>query len=228
MVGYVALRHADRSPPGVKLGVSNPPANVYVVDDDPQLREGVTEWLSDAGYHVKSFPSGASLLAAHPKLPPGCIIVDMRMPNMSGLELKQELVTAGCYWPVVLLTGHATRAEVTRAMEAGVASFLEKPLREAELLAAVIRGQAQLFGTVEIIPDPQLAQRFTRLTERENQVLDFVFQQKLAKQIAAVLGIRETTVKGYKRGLMKKLGVHNIPELVVLSIRGGRYKPPKF
>ena len=208
--------------------MSNPPANVYVVEDDPQLREGVTEWLSDAGFHVMSFPSGAALLAARPKLSPGCIIVDMRMPNMGGLQLKQQLVTAGCYWPVIILTRHASREEVTRAMDAGVASFLEKPAREAELLAAVIGGQAQLLGNVMMIPEPQVRQRFANLTERQSQLLDFVCQHKFAKQIAPIFGIRETTVKGYKRVLMKKLGAHNTTELLALAIRAGRYKPPKF
>src|SRR5215469_11940104 len=216
MVGYVVSRRADRSPPGAKLGVSSLPASVYVVDDDPRLRENVTKWFADAGYQARSFSSGAALLAACSKLSPGCIIVDMLLPNMSGLELKQQLAAAGCYWPVIILAWHASRAAVTRAMEAGAVSFLEKPVREAELLAAVIRGQAHLSGTAEMIPDPKFVHRMSRLTERESKVLDFVLQHKRAKQIAAVLGIRETTVKGYKRGLMKKLGVHNIPELVVL------------
>jgi len=95
------------------------------------------------------------------------------------------------------------------------------------LLAAVMRGQAHLLGKAEMIPDPDIVQRLARLTGRERQVLGFVLQKKLNKQIAAILGIGETTVKGYRRALMKKLGAHNITELVVLAIRAGLYNAPQ-
>lgn len=206
--------------------MSGPPARVYIVDDDPLLRDGVALWLTDAGYQTRAFPSGEALLVAYPQLPPGCIVVDMVMPTMSGLELQRRLVTAGCRWPVIILTGHASRPVVARAMEAGVVAFLEKPVREVELLAAVMRGQAHLLGKAEMIPDPDIVQRLARLTGRERQVLGFVLQKKLNKQIAAMLGIGETTVKGYRRALMKKLGAHNTTELVVLAIRAGLYNSP--
>ena len=206
--------------------MSGPPARVYIVDDDSQLRDGMSQWLTEVGYQVRNFPSGEALLAAYPHLAPGCIIVDMAMPNMNGLELQRRLVTAGCRWPVIILTGHASRQVVARAMEAGVIAFLEKPVREVELLAAVMRGQAHLLGKAEMVPDPELVQRLARLTGRERQVLGFVLQKKLNKQIAAFLGIGETTVKGYRRTLMKKVGAHNTTELVVFAIRAGLYNIP--
>src|SRR6185437_939390 len=98
--------------------MSGPPARVYIVDDDPQLRDGIALWLTDAGYQALAFPSGEALLVAYPQLPPGCIVVDMVMPSMSGLELQRRLITAGCRWPVIMLTGHATRPVLARAMEA--------------------------------------------------------------------------------------------------------------
>lgn len=201
--------------------MSGLPARVHIVDDDSQLRDGVARWLTDAGYEARTFQSGQAFLAAYPRLPPGCIIVDMVMPTMTGLELQRRLLEAGCRWPVIMLTGNASRQMVARAMEAGVIAFLEKPVREVELLAAVMRGQAQLLGKAEIIPDPDLVRRIARLTGRERQVLGFVLNQKLNKQIAAILGIGETTVKGYRSALMKKLGAHNTMELVVLAIRAG-------
>jgi FixJ family two-component response regulator len=149
------------------------------------------------------------------------------MPNMSGLELQRRLLAAGCRWPVILLTGLASRPVLTRAIDAGVIAFLEKPVREVELLAAVMKGQAHLRGNAEMIPDPDIVHRLTRLTRRERQVLDFVLQKKLNKQIGGMLGIGETTVKGYRRALMKKLGARNILELVVLAVRAGLYNPPK-
>ena len=207
--------------------MSSPPARVYVVDDDTALRTGVEEWLSQAGYAARGFSSGQSLLEAYPDLLPGCIIADMVMPEMSGIELQRRLLTLGCHWPVIMLTGQASKPQVTRAMEAGIVAFLEKPVRHVELLAAVIRGQAQLLGKAEIIPDPELVRRLSKLTRRERQVLDYVLQKKLNKQIGAYLGIGETTVKGYRRALMKKLGATNMMELVMVAIRAGLYAAPK-
>lgn len=207
--------------------MSSAPARVYLVDDDPDLRDGVTRLLQDAGYQLQSFPSGAAILAAYPQLSPGCIVVDMMMPNMTGLDLHRRLLSVGCRWPFIMLTGHANRNTVTRAMEAGIVAFLEKPVREVELLAAVMRGHAHLSGQAEMIPDPELIRRLNRLTGRERQVLDYFLQNKLNKQIAAILGIGETTVKGYRRAFMKKLGTHNNTELVVLAMRAGVFKPPK-
>lgn len=197
------------------------------MDDDPSLRDGVSKWLADAGYQARTFPSGEAILAAYPQLAPGCLVIDLIMPSMSGLELHRRLVAAGCFWPVILLTGQASRPVVTRAMESGIVAFLEKPVREAELLAAVMRAHALLSGQAEMIPDPELLQRLSRLTGRERQVLGYVLQKKLNKQIAAILGIGETTVKGYRRALMRKLQVHNLTELIMLALRAGLYNPPK-
>ena len=206
--------------------MSSPPGRVYIVDDDANLREGVVKWLSDAGYEARGFPSGKELLQEFLRLAPGVIVADMLMPNMSGLELQERLLAAGCHWPFVLITGHARPPVLTRAVEAGVLGFLEKPVREVELLAAVMKGQIHLRGNATMIPDPDVVRRLAHLTCRERQVLDFVLQQKLNKQIGAILGIGEPTVKGYRRGMMKKLRVHNILELVVLAVRAGLY-PPK-
>lgn len=207
--------------------MSSPAGRVYIVDDDESLRDGVTQWLSSAGYEAQPFSSGEEFLEARPTLLPGCIVADVVMPNMSGLDLQQRLLEVGCRWPLIILTGHAGRPAVIRAVESGVISFLEKPVRDIELLAAVMKGHAYLCGNAEMTPDLDLVHRLTRLTRRERQVLDFILQQKLNKQVGAILGIRETTVKGYRRSLMKKLGAHNITELVVMSVRAGLYNPPK-
>lgn len=204
--------------------MSSSPARIYVVDDDPLLRDGLAHWLAQAGYQAQAFDSGSAFLRAHPQLPAGCIIVDMVMPGMSGLDLHQRLVAAGCRWPVIVLTGHANRPDVTRAMEAGIVAFLEKPVREAELLAAVLKGQAHLMGRIEMVPDPELVHRVATLTARERQVLDLVLEKRLNKQIAGALGIAESTVKGYRRAVMRKLGAKKATELVVLAIRAGLYK----
>jgi FixJ family two-component response regulator len=211
----------------VTLGMSRQPGRVYVVDDDAELCDGVVSCLSDDGYEARGFASGEELLREYPRLAPGVIVADMMMPNMNGLELQRFLRDAGCRWPFILLIGHARRPVLTSAVQAGVLAFLEKPVRETELLAAVMKGQSHLGGHLEIIPDPELVDRLNLLTRREGQVLDFVLHDKLNKQIAAMLGIEETTVKGYRRAMMKKLRVHNLLELVVLAVRAGLYIPPK-
>jgi two-component system, LuxR family, response regulator FixJ len=201
--------------------MSGPPVYVYVVDDERPLRDGVLQLFHEAGYQAQAFASGKELLAAHTQLAPGCIVVDMFMPEMSGLELRKRLVAADCHWPIILLTGHGSRSVLDQAMEAGVIAFLEKPVRDVELLGAVMRGQALLTGKAEIIPDPELVRRVSHLTPRERQVLGYVVQNKLNKQIGAFLGIGETTVKGYRRALTKKLGVRNNTELLMLALRSG-------
>jgi FixJ family two-component response regulator len=207
--------------------MSSSPARIYIVDDDPQLRDGLAQWLAQAGYQAQGFDSGNAFLHARAQLPAGCIIVDMLMPGMTGLDLHQRLIAAGCSWPVIVLTGHANRPDVTRAMEAGIVAFLEKPVREVELLAAVMKGQAHLLGRIEMVPDPDLAHRVASLTLRERQVLGLVLEKKLNKQIAGALGIAETTVKGYRRAVMRKLGAKKATELVMLAIRAGLYNTPK-
>jgi len=207
--------------------MSSSPARIYIVDDDPQLREGLAHWLAQVGFQAQGFDSGGAFLAAQPQLPAGCIIVDMVMPGMSGLDLQQRLIAAGCRWPVIVLTGHAKGPDVARAMEAGIIAFLEKPVREVELLAAVLKGQAHLMGRIEMIPDPDLAHRVARLTARERQVLGLVLEKKLSKQIAGTLGIAETTVKGYRSAVMRKLGARKATDLVVLAIRAGLYNTRK-
>ncbi|HEX5458877.1 MAG TPA: response regulator [Steroidobacteraceae bacterium] len=207
--------------------MSSPPARVYVVDDDTDQRDGLAQSLAEAGYEPKGFCSGMELLESFPRLVPGCIIADMVMPEMSGIELQRRLLSLGCRWPVIMLTGQASKPLVTRAMEAGIVAFLEKPVRQIELLAAVIRGQALLAGKTEPAIDPRLVQRLNKLTRRERQVLDYVLKDKLNKQIAAILGIGETTVKSYRSALLKKLGVHTTLELVVFSLRAGLLVVPK-
>lgn len=207
--------------------MSSPAARVYVVDDDANLRNGTTQWLSQIGYEARSFPSAAALLEEYPRLLPGCIVADAIMPNISGLELQRRLLADGCRWPVIMITGHANQQTLTNAVEGGVLALLEKPVRRSELLAALMKGHLQLLGNLEMIPDPDLLRRLNRLARREREVLDLMLQQKLNKQIAAMLGIEETTVKGYRSALLKKLGVRNMLELVVVAMRLGIYKPPK-
>lgn len=203
------------------------PIRVYVVDDDSHLRANLVQLLEQAGYAAPAFASGKAFLAAYPKLPPGCIIMDLVMQGMNGLELQRRLLTEGCKWPVIVLTGHGDRAKAQRAMESGAVAFLEKPVRRTELLAALIRGESHLIGATDAIPDPELAHRAARLTRRERDVLGGVLTSMINKEIAAELGITESSVKGYRRHAMKKLGARTPAELVMLALRAGFVSKPR-
>jgi two-component system, LuxR family, response regulator FixJ len=201
--------------------MSRPSTRVYVVDDDPLLRAGLVQLLEQSGYTAPTFASGEAFLSAYPKLPPGCIIVDIVMRGMTGLELQRRLLAAGCRWPVIVLTGHADRANAERAVEAGAASFLEKPVRRVELLAAILKGEGHLLGAREAIPDPELVRRVACLTPRERDVLRGVLEAKINKEMAAEFGISESAVKSYRRKAMKKLRARTPAELVMLALRAG-------
>lgn len=201
--------------------MSRAPTRVYVVDNDSLLRTGLVRLLEQAGFVAAAFDSGRAFLTAHPKLRPGCIIVDIIMRGMNGLDLQRRLSAAGCKWPVIVLTGHGDRANVERAMEAGAVAFLQKPVRRIELLAAVLRGESYITGAAIAVPDPELVSRVAGLTPRERDVLAGVLDTMINKEIAAKLGVSENSVKGYRRRAMKKLGARTPAELVMLALRAG-------
>jgi FixJ family two-component response regulator len=207
--------------------VRRPPIRVYVVDDDSLLRTNLVRLLEQAGYVVRTFASGKAFLAAYPKLLPGCIIMDLIMQGMSGLELQRRLISAGCKWPVIVLTGHGDRTSAQRAIESGAVAFLEKPVRRTELLAALLRGESYLIGATDTIPDPELAHRVARLTRREREVLGGILTSMINKEIAAEFGISESSVKGYRRKAMEKLGARTPAELVMLALRAGFVSKPR-
>jgi two-component system response regulator FixJ len=194
---------------------------VYVVDDDPLLRKAIVRLLEQAERQAVTFDSAKAFLLAYPSLQTGCILMDLTMPGMNGFELQQRLIEKGCRWPVIVLTGHSDNANVVRAMAAGAMAFLEKPVRQAELYAAILKAEAYLAGSTDAFPDPELARRVSQLTRRETDVLSGVMEKKGNKEIAAELGIRETSVKGYRRKAMKKIGAKNTAELVMLTLRAG-------
>lgn len=194
---------------------------VYVVDDDVLLRNHLARLLEQAEYEARTFDSGDAFSRAYPQLPPGCIVTDLIMPGMNGLELQRWLIAAGCRWPMIVLTGHGDPVSAAHAVSAGAVAFLEKPVRQVELYAAVLKAEAYLGGATEAIPDPELAHRAAQLTPREQDALTGVMDKKSNKEIAAELGISESSVKGYRRQAKRKLGARNTAELVMLALRAG-------
>ena len=201
--------------------MSIPATMVYVVDDDPALGEGLEHLFKTSGFQAKLFNAGQAFLDAYSDLRPGCLIVDLAMPGMSGLDLLRHLRAAGCDWPVIILTGQGSAIKAEEAMRAGAFAFLEKPAREVEVLAMVHRAQTLLSATPEMLYDEEIARRIRRLPRREREVFDGVLDGKLNKQIAAKLGVSESTVKSARRALLGRMQAGSSMELVAMALRAG-------
>ena len=204
--------------------MSTSPTIVYVVDDDSNHGDGLENLFRASGLKSQSFRAGQAFLDAYPKLSPGCLFVDLFMPGMSSLQFMEKLRAAGCQWPVIIVTGPGSAPSAADAMRAGAFAFLEKPLRELEALATASRAQAYLNNEARLRFDEEIAKRIENLSRRERQVFDGVIHGLLNKQIAAQLGIGESTVKSARRALMERLQAGTHLELVVMALRGGVLK----
>ena len=199
------------------------PPLIHVVDDDDSLRSALQRLLAVAGYRVKAYASAGEFLLDPPGDAPGCLLLDLRMPGPSGLDLQEALARHGIRLPVIFLTGHGDLATGVRAMKAGAVDFLVKPVEREPLLAAVARaleldaGQRAARGA-----DAELQARVAQLTSRERDVFELVVAGRLNKQIADALGIAERTVKAQRAQVMAKLGAANAAELgrIAAQLRG--------
>jgi two-component system response regulator FixJ len=195
----------------------SPTPIIRVVDDDPSFRKATVRWLRASGLEVTSFASAQEFLEAPDLDAPGCVIVDLQMPEMSGLDLQAALLEAGTAMPVVFLTGQGDVPTAVRAMRGGAVDFLTKQTPQKELLAAIERALARdTKERAERAELEQLRKRFDALSVRETEVLQHVVQGKLNKQIAADLGIHERTVKLHRTAIKSKLGVPSTAELTQL------------
>jgi FixJ family two-component response regulator len=200
--------------------VSAPAAlTVYVVDDDPGVRDSLGMMLSLAGYRTALFPDAESFLAAWQPEWAGCLIADLRLPGKTGVELQALLRVRGSTLPVVIVTAHGDVATARAAFQADAVDFLEKPFDVAQVREAVEKafareGQRLAVGRERAADALRLAQ----LTPREREVLEHAARGLHAKEIAARLDISPRTVEGYKARIMAKLGVRNVAELVRISL----------
>ncbi|KYG03040.1 LuxR family transcriptional regulator [Sorangium cellulosum] len=193
---------------------------VFVVDDDPSVLRALERLLRSAGYAVEGHASPEAFLERAPSERPGCVVVDLRMPGLGGLELQDELARRGCPLPIVFLTGHGDVSSSVRAMKAGAVDFLTKPCDDTDLLAAVERAIARDAEARAARGEQQaLRTRFEALTPREREVCLRVAQGLLNKQIAEELGAAEKTIKVHRGRVMEKLGVESVAELVRLVDR---------
>ena len=194
--------------------MSNEPI-IRVVDDDASFARALARLLGARGFQVQTFGSGAELLAGLGDEASGCVVMDLHMPGMNGLELQGELARRGLRLPVVFLTGAGDIPTSVRAMRGGAVDFLEKRAPSEHLIGAVERALASARKQHE------LRERFARLTERELEVLRHVVHGRMNKQIAADLGIHERTVKLHRTAVTSKVGVRSVAELTSLARDAG-------
>jgi len=197
--------------------------SVYVVDDDEAVRRGLQFLLNSAGYLPAPYESAVHFLAEADRLEPGCVVTDVRMPELDGVELVRRLEAAHSPHQVIVMTGHADVQLAVEAMKAGALDFLEKPFKDEALLRAVDTALEASERALKVrASQARFAELLSSLTPREHQVLDGVVGGKMNKVIAYELGISERTVEVYRANIMQKSGAGSLSELVRMAMLSGR------
>jgi FixJ family two-component response regulator len=204
------------------MSMENLSPTVYLVDDDPDVLTAIDRLLQSVGLRVVTFLSPQQFLEDYDRNAPACLVLDLALPGLSGLELQRTLEQEASTLPIIFLTGRGSIASSVQAMKHGAADFLTKPVDDTDLIAAIhgalARDQALRLGRSE---RERVAKRLSTLTERERQVLEQIVAGRLNKQIAADLGTSEKTIKFHRGNLMRKMGVRVVADLVKLAERSG-------
>ena len=206
-----------------------PDPTVFVVDDDEAVRNSLQWLIQSVSINVQTFADAREFLERYNRDDPGCLVLDVRMPGMSGLELQEVLEQRGIHLPVIIITGHANVPMAVRAMKAGAAEFIEKPFRDQELLDQIqlaIERDSKNRARREAVR--HIHNRLARLTPRENEVMELVVAGHSSKQIAALLEINQKTIEAHRAHVMKKMGAASVADLVreVLSARAVEESQP--
>lgn len=191
---------------------------IVVIDDDPSMRRALENLLKSVGFEVELFASPQEFLQSGRPDRPGCIVLDVRFPGRSGLDMQRDLIQADAQLPIIFITGYGDIPMSVRAMKAGAVEFLTKPFRDQDLLDAVgtalERDRARRAGEMRLA---ELRGRYGTLTARERQVMSLVVAGRLNKQIAGELGVSEMTVKMHRRQVMRKMQAAGVAQLVRLA-----------
>jgi FixJ family two-component response regulator len=197
-------------------------AVVFVVDDDASVREALQLLIGSAGWQAQTCGSAAEFLALPRAQVPSCLVLDLALPGLDGLELQERVASERPDMPIIFITGHEDVPRTVRAMKAGAVEFLVKPLDGDVLLAAIAsaleRSRVALEHEVELVA---LRERYASLSTREREVMAWVVAGLMNKQVGSELGISEVTVKAHRGSLMRKMAAASLPELVNMSARLG-------
>lgn len=191
---------------------------LFIVDDEAEMRRSLTRLLRSAGYTTRAYATATDFLSAHDPAAPGCLILDMALPGMNGLELQQTLTSTGCRRPIIFLSGRSDIPKSVRAMKSGAVNFLTKPVEMHDLIEAV--DEALTIDEAERAASSErhgVTERLATLTPRERQVLGHVVSGRINKQIAADLGTAEKTIKVHRSRVMRKMHAGSLVELVKLA-----------
>ena len=199
---------------------------VFVVDDDVSVRNGLKRLIRSVGLEVETFASAEEFLDHDHPDKPSCLVLDVRMPGLSGLDLQEELAAQGLEMPIIFVTGHGDVRMSVRAMKAGAVDFLEKPFDDQDLLDAIQGAiERDRLAREEHAEVADILRRIESLTPREYEVFTLVITGMLNKQIAAELGASEKTIKVHRARVMQKMQVVSIAELVRLAEKAGTTPP---
>lgn len=200
---------------------------VHLVDDEEAIRKSAGFLLRSSGYLVHSYASGVEFLKVARDAEVGCVLVDVRMPDMDGLQVQAEMAARGVNMPVVVFTGHGDVSLAVQAMKAGAIDFLEKPFEKAAVLDAVARAFARLDNAdIRATEEAEALVRVAALTPREREVLEGLAQGYPNKTIAYDLGVSSRTVEVHRASLMTKLGVHCLSDALRIAFAAGMGRPP--
>jgi len=195
---------------------------VHVVDDDALVRDSIEDLLHSVGLQARLYASAQEFLATAHTEAPGCLVLDVRLPEKSGLDFQKDLAGTAAELPIVFITGHGDIPMSVRAMKSGAVEFLTKPFRDQDLLdaihAAIARDRVR---RADVVAAAELRQRFATLTSREQQVMLQVVSGRLNKQIAADLALSEPRIKAHRAQIMRKMQAKSLPELVRIADRLG-------
>ncbi len=195
---------------------------IFIVDDDSSIRLALENLLSSCGHQVETYAAARDFLRDCPPNPAGCLVLDVQMPGLSGLDLQSELNQAGIDLPIIFLTGHGDIPTTVRAMKAGAAEFLTKPVSDSELVAAINQAlERDRLAQANRADVAELRDRYAQLTAKEREVMNLVVKGLLNKQIALKLNNSEITIKQHRGKVMHKMRAQSLVDLVHMAERLG-------